>query len=48
MLLYFPVALLQESTKEAYRKLKPKAWEYLNEIYSLRRRQERYQNGEIG
>ena len=48
MLGFFRVAVLQESTKEAHRNLKPNPSEWLNEIYSLRRRQERYQRGEIG
>ena len=48
MLQQFPVAVLQESTKEAYRNLEQKPWNHLKEIYSLRRRQERYESGEIG
>ena len=48
MLRYFPVDVLQESTKDAYRNLKPDSWNYLKKIYSIRRLQERYERKEIG
>ncbi|KAL8794909.1 MAG: hypothetical protein Q9195_002621 [Heterodermia aff. obscurata] len=47
MLRKFRVAVLQESTKETNREIKPMSWIYLNEIYGLRRLQERYEDSEI-
>lgn len=47
MLGIVPVDELRESTKET-QPIKPKSREYLNEIYFLRRQQERYKKEEIG
>lgn len=48
MLRTAPVNELRESTKETQPSIKPEAREHLNEIYFLRRQQERYEDKEIG
>lgn len=48
MLRICPVAVLRESTQELKSKVPSRVWDILNDIYFIRGKQERFEDGGIG